>query len=213
MGFRTSLHPLGGGNNGAYRKGEMIFSRAVPGDYTLEILEDGVYQVDSVGAGGGASTLTGSRAASGGGGAYLVADFFLAAGLYKITVGHPGASVLVTGLRGNATDNIIEGICKIPGGRGGLLSSNGTGSLGEGAALPILYKDAVSITAQKGGYPGEYVASAEGIANGGYSGTRGTFGPGRGEDTSAAWTFPPEGISTSAKNRGRVRIYYIRKKP
>ncbi len=96
MGLRTTFSPMGG-KNGPYIKGQVIFERAVPGTYEVELLAGGKYEVYCIGGGAGAlrnnlnAKYTYQQVSIGGGsGAGYIGVLVLPAGVCPVNVATGG---------------------------------------------------------------------------------------------------------------------------
>ena len=93
MGFRTGLHPLGGGIKAPYEKETVLFESSSPGIYSLEI-KTGVYEIWICGAGGGYYRTSGLKPSKyhGGSAAAFKGRFKLIKNNYSIKVGAGGST-------------------------------------------------------------------------------------------------------------------------
>lgn len=129
MGFRTGLHPLGGGIKDPYKKETVLFESATPGTYNLNLAGDGVCLVYCIGAGAGGnySSDRNSKISRGGGsGAGFIGELLLKKGGLPIVVGAAG-SENVAGGASNVGNVIIAngGLCGSgDGGAGGVVNVN-----------------------------------------------------------------------------------------
>lgn len=92
MGFRTGLHPLGGGIKDPYKKETVLFESATPGTYNLNLAGDGVCLVYCIGAGAGGNQYRKLKNYSLGGGsaAGFIGEVRFSKGILPITIGGAG---------------------------------------------------------------------------------------------------------------------------
>lgn len=121
MGFRTGLHPLGGGEKEPYEPETVLFESSTPGTYNLE-LKTATFEVEISGAGGGYYRTSGLKPAKyhGGSGAAFKGIFKLTKNIYSITVGKGGS----TNTDGEASS--ISNVIQAGGGKRGSTTEIGT---------------------------------------------------------------------------------------
>lgn len=119
-----------------YSSNQVLFESSTPNTYTLEILDDGVYNVICVGGGGGGASSrsddTGTGAGGGSGG-YSNETIYLTKGTYSVIVGQGGAQATswrsAYAYGGTGGDSSFGGVVG-GGGGGGTAYRNGWVSIG-----------------------------------------------------------------------------------
>ena len=166
MGFRTGVHPLGGGKKDPYKKETVLFESSTPGTYSLN-LKTGVYEIwiCGGGSGGGHGMGMNKKHYSGGGGAAFKGEILLPKGDVSLTIGAGGSGRGVSG-GASALGNLI--IC---GGGIGNYTDAGTGGSLTMNITPI------SSEIQSNGLNGSQVSLlGNGYGAAGYSEGSGTSG-------------------------------------
>lgn len=147
MGFRTGLHPLGGGINDPYKKETVLFESATPGTYNIEILGKGKYEVYCIAAGGGGLSYilhAGSNRkpkitqTAGGSGSGFIGTVVLDKGFYLLTVGAGGNRIESNGTAGTGGNSSIANSVVAFGGTGGKMLGNGNGGQNSQVTVKVI---------------------------------------------------------------------------
>lgn len=129
----------------AYDKGQVVFKQSTGGDYTVNLLNDGVYKVTCVGAGGTAVYTAVyddiGYLATGGSGGCFVGKIKLTSGTYSIHVGLNN---------GTSKDSSISGVVTSGGGGNGVARL----TAGTGGSAPVLSIEAFDIEKNTAGNAG-----------------------------------------------------------
>lgn len=129
----------------AYDKGQVVFKQAIGGDYTVNLLNDGVYKVTCVGAGGTAVYTAAyddiGYLATGGSGGCFVGNMKLTKGTYSIHVGLNN---------GTNKDSSISGVVTAGGGGNGVARL----TAGAGGSAPVLSLPTLSVEKNLAGNAG-----------------------------------------------------------
>ena len=138
-----------------YDKNEVVFNKDEGGDYTLEIKDEGIYEVTCVGA-GGLAALTSvyddrGYLATGGSGSAIVGNVHLTVGTYNIHVGLNN---------GSNRDSSISGVVTAYGGGNAVARS----TVGQGGAIPTQILTFTDITINSAGNTGVYGTGGKGSA-------------------------------------------------
>lgn len=189
----------------AYDKDEVVFEQATGGDYTLNLLDDGVYRISCVGAGGTAvaTPVYDDRGylATGGSGSAIVGDVTLSAGTYTIHVG------LNTG---SDRDSSISGVVTAYGGGNASARLNA----GAGGAIPTQTIAFSNITLNSAGNNGRSGTGGKGSSippiriqrtASVYDGTITGYGAGGGGQASEYW----QSCFVEAPIAGFIKIEYL----
>ena len=151
-----------------YDKNQTIFEQAVGGDYTFTILDDGIYEITCVGAGGAAGFRSWydhtGYLATGGSASAIVGNVALTHGVYNIHVGSNTRTNGNDGSVGDLENSYIEGVVKAYAGGNGL--ANGSShSVGVGGALPTQILEFSDITLNAVGNNGVYGTGGKGSSS------------------------------------------------
>lgn len=189
----------------AYDKDEVVFEQATGGDYTLNLLDDGVYRISCVGAGGTAvaTPVYDDRGylATGGSGAAIVGEVALTAGTYSI---HVGLST------GSNRDSTISGVVTAHGGGNASARLNA----GAGGAIPTQAIAFSNVTLNSAGNNGSAGTGGKGSSippvriqrtASVYDGTITGYGAGGGGQASEYW----QSCYVEAPIAGYVKIQYL----
>ena len=189
-------------SEGHYTPDQVLYESSTGGaSTTLNLLDDGKYQVICIAGGGGgadASPLTSGKTGSAGGGSGSGFDcvFQLTAGNYVIAVGSGGAAK-TNGGTATTGGNSQFGTCYAYGGTGGVTKRNVSGvstTAGSGGASPTLTYTRTATTLNTAGNNGSTGTSS---ANGG-SAVYSTYGKGGNGKYNAS----------TAGNAGYVKVVY-----
>ncbi len=207
MGFRTGLHPLGGGIRDPYKKETVLFESATPGSYNLNISGDGVYLVYCIGGGGGSArsyshTKKKVALAGGGSGSGFIGEIYINSGNYSIVVGNGGNASYTGGswCYGAAGGNSsISNIITCFGGNGGAADAGGPSYIaGAGGNSPAIIGRTKNIVLNSSGVSGGNGSGGTSLYNG-----YGAGGASTGSNFSSAGSQNP-GVA------GYVKIIYKR---
>ena len=148
MGFRTGLHPLGGGIKAPYKKDQVIFESSTPGTYNVEVLADGRYEVYCIGGGGGGYYKVDPKSLCGGGsGSGFIGIIKIEASILSVSVGAGGRYQSYNGA-GSSIGNLV------------ITYGGGRGSTGGAAgAQPTINATIISTTLNSAGNKGKYGSS------------------------------------------------------
>lgn len=113
-------------NASHYTPGQVLVN-LTSGSTTVEILDNGIYELRLVGGGGGASLFGGAKAGSGGSGSAFVGQVRLTKGTYTASAGALGANVNNSTGRAGTGGNSYFGSAYTYGGVGGVYTSGGSG--------------------------------------------------------------------------------------
>lgn len=136
------------GSGGNYTPGQVLVnsdSGSVPS--SINLLDDGVYELRLVGGGGGVNNYFG--VATGGSGGGFVGTVRLTKGTYSITWGKKGGNVTSSTGRAGSGGSSVFGGASVGGGQGGA-----TGYAGAGGAKPTMPYTIVSSSVNRAGNAG-----------------------------------------------------------
>lgn len=131
----------------AYAKGQTILEQSTAGNFDFNILDNGIYEVYCIGAGGRAVYTAVyddiGYLATGGSGGGFIGKFSLTAGTYNIQIGSAAAG----GSRNSFINNVV-----LSGGGGDGVQRLGAGAAG---AAPVLSLTPISTTLNRAGNTGK----------------------------------------------------------
>ena len=162
-----------------YTPGQVLYESSTGGaSTTLNLLDNGKYQVICIAGGGGAAYSVFKGAAGGGSGSGFDIIFQLTAGSYAVAVGSGGVGKS-NGSAGTGGDSQF-GTCYARGGGGGVSSTN-TRTVGAGGAAPTVNYTISSTTLNTAGNAGN-------TSGGGGAAVYSTYGKGGHTQNATAYT-------------------------
>lgn len=190
-----------------YEEEQILFESATPGTYTLEIAQNGIYEVSCIAGGGGGSCyyITGMMAHQGSCGGASGSGFQccleLKKGSYQIVVGSGGAGAAISGsdmpASGNG-GNSSFGTCISYGGTGVNACTAYTVAVSTGGSTPLIPYTKKSQTFVKAG---NGTTGVKGYSASGGAAVYGTYGKGGDVGTHAGYN----------GNSGYVKVIYKRR--
>lgn len=194
-----------------YEPGTVLYESSTGGASTTLSLEEGLYQVICIAAGGGGATngyafdRNATSAGSGGSGSGFNCVLNLSKGNYFVSVGSGGSNFRSTkgGTAGNGTNSRF-GSCYSYSGKGGVAKNDWEAGVGgSGGAIPTIAYTVVSTTLNSAGNSGS--GTTNGTVQGGAS-LYGSYGKGGNAQTTHS---SGGSYSSDYGNSGYIKVVYI----